>query len=93
MHENSFFPYYFYCCLKLCLIKNTKSSKVLTNSDFFLKEKFMCTSNSHQLWSRNIYDHELMVLSMVPIDPHESSQYFLDLEVLIGNESLFGFAK
>ena len=34
----------------------------------------MRTSNNHQLWSRNIYDRELMVLSMVSIDQHESNQ-------------------
>jgi len=26
----------------------------------------MCTLNNHQLWLGNIYDHELMMLSMVP---------------------------
>jgi len=34
----------------------------------------MCTLNNHQLWSRNIYDHELMILSMVLIDQNESNQ-------------------
>jgi len=54
----------------------------------------MCTLNNHQLWSRNIYDHELMILSMVPTDQHESNQKnSLDLDALRGKGSLFCFAK
>jgi len=34
----------------------------------------MCTLNNHQLWSRNIYDHELMIMRMVPTYQHESNQ-------------------
>jgi len=34
----------------------------------------MYTLNNHQLWSRNIYDHELMMLSMVSTNQHESNQ-------------------
>jgi len=34
----------------------------------------MCTLNNHQLWSRNIYDHELMIMPMVPTYQHQSNQ-------------------
>jgi len=67
--------YYFYYRLKLYLNKNNKIFENLDNFRFFvLKKKFMCTANSHQLWLRNIYDHGLMVLSMVPKYLHESNQ-------------------
>jgi len=50
----------------------------------------MCITNNHQLWSRNIYDHELMVLSTVPKD---KSKHFFDLDVLRGKRSIFCFGK
>jgi len=34
----------------------------------------MYTLNNHQLWSRNIYDHALMILSIVPTHQHQSNQ-------------------
>jgi len=34
----------------------------------------MCTLNNHQLWSRKIYDHELIIMSVVPTHQHESNQ-------------------
>ena len=76
---------------KLCLNKNNKNlllSQIVFEQKqqkfpkpwklhiFVLKEKSMCTSNNHQLWLRNIYDHKLMVLSMVPKYLHESNQTF-----------------
>jgi len=54
----------------------------------------MYTLNNNQLWSRNIYDHELMILSMVLTNKHESNQnIFLDLHALRWKGSLFCFAK
>ena len=53
--------------------KQHNFSKSLQLHIFVLKEQSTCTLNSHKLWSKNIYDHELM-LSVVLIDIHKLSQ-------------------
>jgi len=53
----------------------------------------MCTLNNHELWSRNIHGHQLMVLNMVPTYQHESNQNIFRFRYTKRKTSLFCFAK
>ena len=86
--------YYFYCCLKLCLTKVTKFSKILTTSDFCFKRKI----HVYLEWSSTIVKKYLWPwIDGIEYSPHIStrikSKHFLDLDVLRRKGSLFYFAK